>query len=272
MLLYPNAKINIGLNILNKRLDGYHNISSVFLPVGISDIIEFTVAKENEDKFIQTGLEVEGLSENNLCVKVYNYLKIKYKIPFLQIHLHKQIPTQAGLGGGSADAAFLIKGINDYFNLQLSDEQLKDLAFQFGSDCPFFIDNKISIIQGRGEIITPIQFDFSEYHIIIVKPHISISTADAYSTVSPCDINPDWNNLLRQEISSWKNTIVNDFEPIATNKFPKLANIKKILYNNGALFVQMSGSGSAFYGIFQERKSHINSLFKNTYVYWTKAN
>ncbi len=272
MILYPNAKINIGLKILNKREDNYHNISSVFVPVCLTDILEFSVVKNAEFNFIQSGLKIDDNPENNLCVQVYKYFKDNYNIPLLQIHLHKQIPTQAGLGGGSADASFFIKGLNDHFNLKLSNEKLMEISLMFGSDCPFFVKNKVSIVQGRGEIINPIDLNLSEYHVIIIKPDISVSTKDAYSNILPNDNKSDLEIILNKDISGWKDKINNDFERSVFEKYPQLNNIKNTLYSKGALYAQMSGSGSAIFGIFKEKNLQINKLFENSMVFWTRFN
>lgn len=268
MILYPNAKINIGLKILNKRTDGFHNISSVFYPIKLSDILELLPAADNKFAFTQTGIPIPGDSDDNLCVKVYKFFKKAYQIPVLKIHLHKIIPTQAGLGGGSSDAAFFIKGINEYFKLGLSFEKMKAIAFQFGSDCPFFIENKPAIISGRGEILQPFDLNLSAYHIIIVKPQIAISTAMAYSSITPKENPIDLNDLLKQPVGNWQNFVENDFESFVFSKFPELKEIKETLLKYGALFAQMTGSGSAIYGIFEKLPEIPKNLFTNSQVFF----
>ncbi|RKX18859.1 MAG: 4-(cytidine 5'-diphospho)-2-C-methyl-D-erythritol kinase [Candidatus Zixiibacteriota bacterium] len=267
MILYPNAKINIGLKILNKRPDGYHNISSIFYPVRLSDILEFLPSSTGKFTFTQTGITIPGDSSDNLCVRVYEFFKETYRIPVLKIYLHKIIPTQAGLGGGSSDAAFLIKGINEYFNLDLSVAKMKEIALQFGSDCPFFIENKPAVASGKGEILHPFDLDLSAYHIIIVKPHIAISTAMAYDSIKPKENPIDSESLQKQSVGNWQSVVENDFESFTFSKFPELKEIKENLLRYGALFSQMTGSGSAVYGIFKKRPEIPNHLFANCKVF-----
>lgn len=267
MILYPNAKINIGLKVLNKRPDGYHNISSVFYPIALSDILEFIPTSVNEFEFSQTGIQIDGNPDDNLCVKVYHFFRKEFDIPILKIHLHKNIPTQAGLGGGSSDAAFFIKGINKYFNLDLTINKMKEIALQFGSDCPFFIENKPSKVSGRGEVLQLFQLDLSMYHIIIVKPQISISTAMAYSSIIPDAYPIDFSVLLEQPIDSWEGKVENDFETFAFAKFTELKKIKNKLLQHGAIFSQMTGSGSAIYGIFTKQIEIPQNLFPESKIF-----
>ena len=251
MILYPNAKINIGLNVLNKRPDGFHNISSAFYPINLTDILEFIPSPNHHFEFSLTGIPVEGDNNDNLCVRVYQFFRKKYQIPELKIHLHKNIPVQAGLGGGSSDAAFLINGINTYFNLGLDNQQLKTIALHFGSDCPFFIDNQPALASGRGEILEPFDLNLRNYQIIIVKPDISISTAEAYRNI--ISGNKSLTKDLFENFPVSKTTwLKNDFENFAFQKFPKLKAIKETLLKKGAYFAQMTGSGSAIYGLFDK--------------------
>lgn len=251
MILYPNAKINIGLNVLNKRLDGFHNISSAFYPIDLTDILEFMPSPNYHLEFFLTGIPIEGNHNDNLCVRVYQLFREKYQIPELKIHLHKNIPVQAGLGGGSSDAAFLIKGINTYFNLGLNNQQLKTVALHFGSDCPFFIDNYPAIASGRGELLEPFDLNLKNYTIIIIKPDIAISTAEAYSNIVPDDKSLT-KDLFENFPMSKTSGLKNDFETFAFQKFPELNAIKETLLKKGAYFAQMTGSGSAIYGLFDK--------------------
>ncbi len=251
MILYPNAKINIGLNVLNKRPDGFHNISSVFYPIELTDILELMPSPNAHFEFSLTGIPIDGKNDDNLCVRVYHFFREKYQIPELTIHLHKNIPIQAGLGGGSSDAAFLIKGINTYFNLGLDHQRLKTIALHFGSDCPFFIDNHPALASGRGEILEPIDLNLKNYTIIIIKPDIAISTAEAYRNIIL------GNSLITKDLFdnfplSNRARIKNDFEDFAFQKFPNLKAIKETLLKKGAYFAQMTGSGSAVYGFFDK--------------------
>jgi len=269
MILYPNAKINIGLKILNKRPDGYHNISSIIFPIQLSDILEFIPSSDKELKFMQTGISIKGDVEDNLCVKVYRFFRKEYHIPILKIHLHKNIPVQAGLGGGSSDAAFFIKGLNDFFSLNLSVEKMKTIALKFGSDCPFFIENKPALVSGRGEILQTISLRMEQYNLIIVKFPVAISTAEAYASIIPKENYRDIMALVKQPIGKWKDKIKNDFETFAFLKYPELKHGKNKLLKAGAVFAQMTGSGSAIYGIFEKDRSDIDFYFPSAKILMT---
>lgn len=254
MILYPNPKVNIGLNIINKREDGFHNLETLFYPVkSICDVLE--IVKANDFGMFEYGIEYDGSAEDNICVKAYNLLKRDYDIPNVEIHLYKKIPVGAGLGGGSADGAFTLIGLNRLFNLNLSQEILASYASQLGSDCPFFIYNRPMFGRGRGEILEPLREDFlSNYRIELVCPDIFISTAEAYRGVvtrdEQCNNSAKLEELLSCPIEEWRGTVVNDFEKHLFIKYPKLAEIKQDLYERGAIYASMSGSGSAIFGIF----------------------
>ncbi len=258
MISFPNCKINIGLNILGKRQDGYHDLQTIFYPVAVKDALEVIEANNptNDVIFSSTGIPVPGKDENNLCIKAYHLLKKDFpQISPVQVHLHKAVPMGAGLGGGSADAAFMLQLLNNKFELNLSTDQLISYALQLGSDCPFFIINKPCYATGRGEGLEEISLDLSPYKILLVHPGIHVSTADAFSVISIRQNSPDLKQLIQQPPGEWKGLIMNDFEKTVFDKFPEIGGIKDKLYQLGALYASMSGSGSCVYGIFQ--KDHI---------------
>ena len=265
MLVFPNAKINIGLNITEKRLDGFHNLETVFYPINLTDILEFV---ESKDKtiFQNTGLEINISNSDNLVLKAYYLLKENYKLPELNIHLHKIIPVGAGLGGGSSDAAFMLTALNTYFELQISDSDLEKYAQQLGSDCPFFIKNKPIFAEGTGNIFTTVNLDLSDYYILIVKPDIHISTKEAFTGINPA--NPEFNlrEISNLPVSDFKKTITNDFEETIFKIYPEIKQIKDDLYRAGALYAQMSGSGSAVFGIFA-LKPRISKYFDSYFTF-----
>jgi 4-diphosphocytidyl-2-C-methyl-D-erythritol kinase len=258
MIVFPNCKINLGLNITAKRADGYHDLETVFYPVGWKEVLEiqnskFKIQNSGGVELTTTGLTVDGSSENNLCLKAYNLLKKDHpSLPAIQMHLHKTIPMGAGLGGGSADGAFTLKLLNKKFELNLSEAQLLDYALQLGSDCPFFILNKPCFAIGRGEMLSPVELDLSKYHFVIVHPGIHVSTADAFSKLVPKKPTVSVKEIVQQPIETWKGLLKNDFEEIVFAQHPEIAAIKNKLYDHGALYASMSGSGSAVFGIFNK--------------------
>ena len=268
MIFFPNCKINIGLNIVNRREDGFHDIESVFYPVSLCDVLE--IRESDRDDFVLTGLDIEQTdSRNNLCVRALEAVREKFSIPSVNIHLHKQIPAFAGLGGGSSDATFTLKLLDFLFNLNLTEEQMLCFAAKIGSDCSFFVKNKPSYIYGRGEKMAEIDLDLSGYHIVLVKPDLKISTKEAYSNVVPKPSNVDYNNL--PNIKDWKGVLRNDFEDSLFPKYPILKQIKDTLYNNGAIYASLSGSGATMYGIF-EKEIEIErlNLSQDTFIYQGK--
>ncbi len=260
MLFFPNAKINIGLNILNRRDDGFHDIETLMIPVGLCDSLEFIKAKEF--LFSSSGIVLDVNSANNICTKAYEILKKSYPLTLLSMHLHKAIPTGAGLGGGSADAAFLLKNLNNYFNLNISNIELQNFAKVLGSDCPFFIKNKPSLAFGRGEILETFDIDLSNYKIVIVHLGIHVNTAWAYKNSKPDSSRSTLKSILTsQPIANWKNTIYNDFENIIFPLYPEIKELKDKMYNLGAIYASMTGSGSAVFGIFEENKIDFTEHF-----------
>ena len=263
MVSFPNCKINLGLNIVNKRNDGYHDIETIFFPIHLRDSLELIEKEKNE--FSTTGLLIDGEPEKNLCIKAYDLLKKDFpQLPSVQMHLHKAIPMGAGLGGGSANGAFTLKLLNKKFYLSLSEKQLTHYSLQPGSDCPFFILNKPCFATGRGEILEQTEVDLSGYKFLIVKPPIHISTAWAFSTIKPLKPVKSIMEIIQQSISTWKAELINDFEIPVFEKYPEIRNIKEKLYEAGAIYASMSGSGSAVYGIFK-KDSAISITFPDNY-------
>jgi len=253
MIRFPNCKINIGLSVVEKRTDGYHNIETVFYPLAVEDALEIVPSPDgNIQLFSSSATQLFGNDEDNLVIKSYKLLAQHFSLPPLHFHLHKVIPTEAGLGGGSSDAACTLKMINEMFQLSLSKKQLHDFAEQLGADCSFFIENIPLFATGKGEILQKIALDLSSYKILIVKPPCAVSTKEAYGNIVPQKAKYALPEAVRQHVSEWKNMIFNDFEPFAFAKHPEIKNIKETLYEYGALYAAMSGSGSAVYGIFDK--------------------
>lgn len=260
MIQFSPCKINLGLSILAKRTDGFHALETVFYPVALQDIVEIVPAKlaskENSNtingvSFTHTGIRIPGDAANNLCVKAYHLLKADYPhIADVKIHLHKNIPMGAGLGGGSGDGTTVLKILNTLFNLNLSKEQLVHYAAILGSDCPFFIFNEACHATGRGEILEPISIDLSNYTIVLVHPGIHIATPWAFQQLSPCVKEKTIAEIIKQPIETWKTELINDFEAPVFKAYPALEDFKKNLYNQGAIYASMSGSGSSLFGIF----------------------
>jgi 4-diphosphocytidyl-2-C-methyl-D-erythritol kinase len=267
MICFPNCKINIGLFITEKRNEGYHNLETIFYPLPLYDILEITEGEKNE--FTTSGLVIQGSRESNLCIKAYDSLRGKYKLPPVKIHLHKAIPTGAGLGGGSSDAAFMLKLLNDNFSLNIEKEELLYTASKLGSDCAFFIENKPVFAKNKGEYFENISLDLKNYFLVLVKPDVHISTPEAYSLINPRKAPYSLKNIDITQISEWKNFITNNFEEPLFQKFPEIKNIKEKLYNAGAIYASMSGSGSAVYGIFNEVVD-LSELFPGNFIWQGK--
>lgn len=262
MVVFPNAKINIGLNITDRRKDGYHSILSVFYPIGLCDVLEFVEAGNNLDDILTiSGLPIQGTADQNLCVKALKLVREVYPIPPLRLHLHKVIPMGAGLGGGSADGSFFLKALNTHYKIGLSINMLKELALELGSDCPFFIENKPAAVSGRGEVMKNIEVDLKGKFIVVIFSDAHISTLKAYQNIisnipetSPQEV------VEGREIAKWKKYLSNDFEPYAFRVYPSLSDHKKALYEAGAEFASMTGSGSAVYGIFEAPPLDLSAL------------
>lgn len=248
MLTFPNCKINIGLQITEKRPDGFHNLQSCFYPVGWQDVLEVIPAETFQ--FTSSGLPIPGDPAHNLCVRAYNLLKTDYALPPVHLHLHKTVPIGAGLGGGSADAAFTIRLLNERFNLHLPTEQMEDYARKLGSDCAFFIRNQPKYCLGKGDVFESIDVDLSGFEVLLVYPNLAISTAEAYAGVRPRQPKVPLRDLLQLPLGQWKEAVHNDFEDSLFPAYPVLPDLKQQLYDLGALYASMSGSGSTLYGIF----------------------
>jgi 4-diphosphocytidyl-2-C-methyl-D-erythritol kinase len=269
MISFPNAKINIGLNIIEKRTDGFHNIQSVMYPVGLTDVLEIVENTENEAKIIfsSSGIHIPGDPQTNLIVKAYNLISHEHLLPKVKVHLHKHIPIGAGLGGGSSDAAFFIKLLQQKFELDITWGEMHHYAKQLGSDCSFFVSNKPAFAEGKGDEYESLQLNLSGYYLVLIYPNIHINTTKAYSGVKPKtpirSLEEDIQNL---EISQWKEFIHNDFEDSIFPQFPELKKIKEKLYEEGAVYASMSGSGSTLYGIFK-KKTDLKKKFGDYFVY-----
>jgi 4-diphosphocytidyl-2-C-methyl-D-erythritol kinase len=269
VIVFPNCKINLGLRILRKRTDGYHDLETVFYPLHFTDILEIIGSADNNSKlsFSTTGLPVES-NLDNLCVRAYELLKKDFpQLPSAIIHLHKVIPLGGGMGGGSADAAFTLKLMNEKFNLGLSTEKLINYALQIGSDCPFFIINHAAYATGRGDLLEQIQLDLSSFKFIVVNPGISISTSQSFSRIKPSLPQKSIREIIRQPMVTWKNELLNDFEKSIFHEYPEIEKIKNNLYDNGASYASMSGSGSTVYGIYEKK---INAHFDFPSHYFIK--
>ena len=249
MIVYPNAKINLGLNVLHKREDGYHDISSVFFPVKeCVDILE--IIKSERFQFTKSGIEIPD--GENICEKAWKLLDTDFGIGNVKIHLHKQIPIGAGLGGGSADASFTLKYLNELFDLNLNSKDLEKYALRLGADCPFFIDNTPKLVEGIGEKMTSIDLDLSNYEIRLVNPDIHISTKEAYNGIVPKTPVLSVEKIIELPIIEWKGKLKNDFEESIFEKHLQLEGVKDELYKQGSIYSSMSGSGSIVFGIFEK--------------------
>ncbi len=257
MISFPNAKINLGLQVVEKRTDGYHAIETVFAPISLTDSVEFI--ESNTLTFTSTGIYIPGKEEDNLILKAYHIFKHEaekkqVRIPSLQFHLHKHIPLGAGLGGGSSDASFVLTMLNTAYNTNFSLKELSGMASMIGSDCAFFIHNTACKATGKGEILEPITLPLEQYSIQLIKPTIHISTAWAYASITPSkSLQKCW-DIVQQPITTWKNNLINDFEKPVLEHYPILLSLKEQLYKQGALYASMSGSGSTFFGIFPKNK------------------
>jgi len=257
MIRFPNAKINIGLQITRKRPDGYHDLETIFYPcVELRDVLEIVPTQSNSgiSQFIPSGIPIAGDARTNLVWRAYELLQKECpgKIPALDIYLHKAIPMGAGLGGGSADASFLLRMLNEYSSLDLSDQRLEVLALELGSDCPFFIRNSPQYARGRGEVMEPTALDLSAYRIDIRYPQVHVSTSAAFSRVVPKAPFFNLRQLPQLPIEAWKDQVHNDFETSVFAQFPEIGRLKESMYEEGAIYSSMSGSGSAVYGIFRK--------------------
>ncbi len=266
MIAYPNAKINIGLNITEKRPDGYHNIETIFYPIPLQDILSVEKSDLCSDYSLSVmGIETGSDHEKNLIIKAYRLLQQEFKLPPIDITLIKNIPVGAGLGGGSSDAAFMLKMLNEIAELKLSNEKLEAYAAKLGADCPIFIKNVPVYASGVGNVFEPTLLSLEGYYLLLVKPDIFISTPEAYSLITPKFPDKNIKDLVKLPINAWKNSVINDFEEPVFKRYPQIAEIKNQIYADGAVYASMSGSGSSVYGIFKSKPSKISN-YKNCFV------
>ena len=272
MITFPNAKINLGLNITEKRPDGYHNLETVFYPIPLEDALEITILNDSKQKFVlhQSGLEISGEPETNLVVKAYLLLEQEFQLPPVDIYLYKHIPSGAGLGGGSANAAFMLKLLNEKFNLHLADEKLEEYAAILGADCAFFIKNKPTFAGGIGNIFSPIDLSLKGYQLVLVKPDVFVSTRDAFSQIQPHYPDHSLKEIIRRPVSEWKNCMFNDFEKSVFPQYPVIEEIKKELYSKGAIYAAMSGSGSSVFGLFSPEEKITKMDFEAAFCFQTE--
>jgi 4-diphosphocytidyl-2-C-methyl-D-erythritol kinase len=264
MISFPPCKINLGLNVLSKREDGFHNLETCFFPVQWTDILE--VIPASETSFSSTGIEIPG-RQDNLCLRAYQLLRKYFDIRPVKIHLHKIIPIGAGLGGGSSDAAYMLRMLNSIFNLTLSVDKLRAYAAELGSDCSFFVGDQPMLGSGRGEILDEIDIRLSGYQLVIVKPHIHVSTKEAYAGLMPKIPEVRLREILAKPVSDWKNLLTNDFEKSIFERHPEIAEIKNLFYAKGAEYASMSGSGSSVFGVFK-KSIELKQYFPNC-DYWS---
>jgi len=266
MVVFPHAKINLGLYILEKRSDGYHNLSSCLYPIPWCDILE--IVKSNKTTFSTSGISIPGDESENLCIYAYELLRDDFDISEVSIHLHKIIPIGAGLGGGSSDGAFTLRCLNQLFGLNQSPESLQKYAGKLGSDCSFFLYQQPFLISGKGDVIQEMSISMKNKSLVVVYPGIHVDTSAAYASVMPKFKASNLNQILTDSsINQWKNHLLNDFEELIFKKHAALETVKNTLYQKGAVYASMSGSGSAFYGIF-EHPPDLSGVFPQEYTVW----
>ena len=274
MITFPNAKINLGLNIVGRRPDGYHNIETVFYPIPLCDALEIRRMDDRFPSEVDCDLKVTGNAvdcdeQKNLVVKAYNLLAADFSLPRVHAHLVKRIPSQAGLGGGSSDGAYMIRLLDERFRLNIGIAEMERYAARLGADCPFFITAMPSYATGIGEILAPVdghKGNLGGYRLAVVKPDIAVSTAEAYSRITPTQPAKCCRDICRQPIATWRDELTNDFEKPIFAMHPMLADIKRRLYDLGAVYAQMSGSGSALFGIFKQEPHNIAAAFPGLYT------
>lgn len=273
MIVFPCAKINLGLNIVSKREDGYHNLETVFYPIPLYDALEIKYMDEKFPSQVACDLKVTGNAvecdeQNNLVVKAYNLLAEDYQLPRVHAHLYKHIPSQAGLGGGSSDAAFMIRLLDERFRLNIGNPEMEKYAAQLGADCAFFIEAEPAYAEGIGDELMPVdgpKGNLNGYYLAIVKPDIAVSTKEAYAAITPTATSKSCREIVRQPIETWKEELVNDFEAPIFKLHPELAEIKEKLYQQGAKYAAMSGSGSALFGIFETEPNGLKEMFQDCF-------
>jgi 4-diphosphocytidyl-2-C-methyl-D-erythritol kinase len=274
MIIFPNAKINLGLRVLERLESGFHKIETVFLPIGLSDILEFVDSGDDKTHIAVTGIPIDQTAGQNIVLKAWELMHSKYGIPAVNIYLHKVIPVGAGLGGGSADAAFMLNGLNYYYNCGATVDELLSMAAALGSDCSFFIRNRPAYATGRGEILEEIELPCIGYNILLVNLGIMISTREAYENIIPETQDIRLKDLIVKPVNEWKKLLVNDFEKSVFSRHPEIEQIKHNLLDQGAVYAAMSGSGSTVFGIF-DQMIEINKFikrFKGYFIWYGKLN
>lgn len=251
MIRFPNAKINLGLSVTSKRADGYHNLETLFYPIELEDALEVVENGIDACRLFLTGVPVGGDQESNLVVKAYRRLQQRFHIAGVDIYLHKVIPSGAGMGGGSSDAAFMLKMLRELFSLPISDSELEAIAQELGADCPFFIRNEPVFAQGTGNLFSPVQLSLKGYAIVVIKPKVSVPTKDAFSQIVPMVPSLSIREVVKMDLANWRELLVNDFEKSVFDLYPEIAQVKADLYQLGAIYASMSGSGSAVFGLFR---------------------
>jgi 4-diphosphocytidyl-2-C-methyl-D-erythritol kinase len=264
MICFPNCKINLGLSIVERRNDGFHNIETVFYPLTFCDALEIQKT-EGATSLYNYGVQIPGGSHDNLCLKAYHLLQRDHKIGSVEIHLLKNIPVGAGLGGGSSDATHTLLLLNDLFSLALNDKQIKEYARQLGSDCAFFIENKPVFASEKGDQFESIPLDLKGNYLVLIVPEVAVSTAEAYAGVKPSKKEKSIKEIIQLPMNKWKDHLINDFEKTVFEKYPEIQKIKETLYAEGAVYASMSGSGSAVYGIFDIEKD-LKKIFPDCVV------
>jgi 4-diphosphocytidyl-2-C-methyl-D-erythritol kinase len=265
MIEFPCAKLNLGLRVLNKRDDGYHNIESLIVAVGMCDVLEVVRTDNKADRFIMSGIDVDCVDDDNLCIRALRLLRNDYEIPPVSIYLHKNIPTGAGLGGGSSDAASMLKILNQEFSINIPKYKLIEYSLLIGSDCPFFLDDKPMLVRGRGDILLPFEIDLKGIFIVVVKPSVSVNTGLAYANIEELRVTTIFEEIIKSR-NIWQSQLTNSFESYIFKLYPEVEEIKRKLYESGAFFALMSGSGSSVYGLFNKKVS-VNKLFPSFFTW-----
>lgn len=274
MITFPCCKINLGLNVVAKRADGYHDIETVFYPVPLTDALEVKKMDEAFPSSVGCDLKVTGDNvacneQDNLVVRAYELLASHYDLPRVHAHLCKRIPSQAGLGGGSADAAYMIRLLDERFRLNMGNAQMERYAARLGADCAFFISSEPSFATGKGDQLAPVSNEWEGlkgYHLLLVKPQVAVSTAEAYAGIVPRKAEKCCRDIVQQPVSTWREELVNDFETSVFQRLPILADVKAQLYEMGAAYASMSGSGSTIYGLFEEKPTELPRSFEEHFV------
>jgi 4-diphosphocytidyl-2-C-methyl-D-erythritol kinase len=269
MILFPPSKINLGLHIIEKRPDGFHEIETFFFPIPLTDALEIIPVSTNTT-FSQSGIDIPSDGKSNLCIQAYEVLKKDYQLTGVAIHLHKNIPIGAGLGGGSADAAYTLILLNEMFDLNISKDKLAQYASQLGSDCAFFIYNQPCYATGRGEILDPMPLSLKDYDLVLVKPRVHVSTVQAYGGVKPQRPEKSLKEIIHLPVNQWKGLLVNDFEKTVFKKFPEIEAIKNTFYEHGAIYASMSGSGASVFALFEKSDFDWKSIFPDNFIWQTR--